>query len=719
MNRAATNLVTLSAILAFLICATASSAADLTRESVQSETLKPYKGPSVRGVDSSTLSNKVMCGYQGWFNVEGDGAERGWVHWTRRRGPLGPRNAKIDLWPDVSELGSDERFPTGFTNANGRPFEVFSSFKQPTVLRHFQWMRDYGIDGAFVQRFAVDIRDPRGLRHNNTVLAHCREGANRFGRAYAVMYDLSGLGASRMQEVIDDWTALRARMQITNDPAYLQHRGRPLVAVWGVGFNDGRRYTLDECKRLVEFLKADGCSVMLGVPTGFRELNRDAVTNSALHEVIQLADVISPWTVGRYRGTNEAKRHGERTWQPDIAWCAGRNIEFLPVVFPGFSWFNMQGRQFDHMPRLKGEFLWSQFVAAKRAGASMVYVAMFDEVDEGTAIFKCSSEVPTNEPNKFLTYEGLPSDFYLRLTGAGGKLLRGELPVTEALPDLGVREFPAYERPVMTWVPPYAVAASKARLEQSFRGVGMKDVLTHLGLQFWKPTKDGGLAFAGRTNDVNDRAITALRDWGHTNGVRVLLCVYNAVDGKWDWPLARAGFAEYPEKFIGALMAEVERLQLDGVDVDLEGNGSLDADREPYLIFIRKLSERLRAAGKHLTVDTFSYQWNAPNQKWWPELFPYVDALTTMGYEEIGAAAPEWRGYAAQKAAAGEHASKLMIGLPSGRNEWRGNSVQEHLQWLKADGGVGVSFWDAQVKGSAWHTPEVWKTLGDLGGKGR
>src|SRR5262245_12350528 len=243
----------------FCVCAATLHAAGLTRESVLDDTLKPYTGPSIKGVDTSTLSNKVMCGYQGWFNVEGDGAGRGWVHWTRRRGPLGPGNAKIDLWPDVLELGPDERFATGFTNANGRPFEVFSSFKQPTVLRHFQWMRDYGIDGAFVQRFAVDIRDPHGLRHNNTVLAHCREGANRFGRAYAVMYDLSGLGDNRIQEVIDDWSALRTRMRVTEDPAYLRHRGRPLLSLWGVGFNDGRRYTMDECKRLVEFFRQDGC----------------------------------------------------------------------------------------------------------------------------------------------------------------------------------------------------------------------------------------------------------------------------------------------------------------------------------------------------------------------------------------------------------------------------------------------------------------------------
>jgi hypothetical protein len=89
---------------------------------------------AVAVVDRGSLTGKVMCGYQGWFNCEGDGAERGWFHWTKDRGPLEPGNAKIDLWPDVSELGPDERFPTGFRHADGRVAEVFSSFKEATVL---------------------------------------------------------------------------------------------------------------------------------------------------------------------------------------------------------------------------------------------------------------------------------------------------------------------------------------------------------------------------------------------------------------------------------------------------------------------------------------------------------------------------------------------------------------------------------------------------------
>ncbi|MEO6784970.1 MAG: glycoside hydrolase family 71/99-like protein [Chthoniobacteraceae bacterium] len=387
-------------------------------------------------VDTTSLTGKVMCGYQGWFNCEGDGAERGWVHWTKRRGPLAPGNANIDLWPDVSGLAPDERFATEFRHADGSPAEVFSSFKRATVLRHFEWMREYGIDGAFVQRFAVGVRDLKSLRQNNTVLASCREGAERSGRAFAVMYDLSGLGANRIQQVMDDWSLLRTELHVTESPAYLRHREKPLVAVWGIGFSDGRKYTLAECRELVEFLEKDGCTVMLGVPTHWRELKNDSVADPALHDVLKLADVVSPWTVGRYRDAAGVARHEEKFLKPDLAWCAQAKLDYLPVVFPGFSWHNMKGDPLDAIPRRRGEFLWSQFAAAKRAGAEMFYVAMFDEVDEGTAIFKCTNDVPHAVESQFVTYEGLPSDFYLRLTGAGGKLLRGEIQIGDKLPAL-------------------------------------------------------------------------------------------------------------------------------------------------------------------------------------------------------------------------------------------------------------------------------------------
>jgi hypothetical protein len=59
---------------------------------------------------------------------------------------------------------------------------------------------------------------------------------------------------------------------------------------------------------------------------------------------------------------------------------------------------------------------------------------MFDEIDEATAIFKCTNTPPVGQPPaKFLTYEDLPSDHYLWLTGQAGRILRGEVAADKEL----------------------------------------------------------------------------------------------------------------------------------------------------------------------------------------------------------------------------------------------------------------------------------------------
>ena len=87
------------------------------------------------------------------------------------------------------------------------------------------------------------------------------------------------------------------------------------------------------------------------------------------------------------------------------------------------------------LPRLGGEFYWRQFVTAADLGLEMAYVAMFDEVDEGTAIFKCTNDVPVGA-SQFLTYEGLPPDHYLKLVGAAAKMLRNQIPANDEMPNL-------------------------------------------------------------------------------------------------------------------------------------------------------------------------------------------------------------------------------------------------------------------------------------------
>lgn len=402
---------------------------------VKEDVLKPYDGPSVRDVDASTLTGKIMTGYQGWFNCPGDGAGLSWTHWGRR-GKFEPGKVTVDLWPDVSEYEDDELYPTAFTHADGTVARVFSSHNRKTVLRHFKWMSDYGIDGAFVQRFTHSLHDKTKRYHKDKVLSSAREGANRYGRSYAVMYDLTGMPDKRLLQVFDDWRMLRERMHITEDPAYQHHKGKPLVTIWGVGFNNQikKRAGLEPCRQLIKKFKADNCSVMLGIATGWRRQNRDALEHPDLHEVLLLADVLSPWSVGRFRDLPGVEDHTRKYWGPDITWARERKIDYLPVVFPGFSWHNLNGAELGQIPRLKGQFLWSQVIANKKAGADMLYIAMFDEVDEATAIFKCTNIPPTGNGAKFLTYEGLSSDFYLRLAGEAGKLLRDEIPLKEAVP---------------------------------------------------------------------------------------------------------------------------------------------------------------------------------------------------------------------------------------------------------------------------------------------
>jgi hypothetical protein len=411
------------------------------REDVLNRTLRPYHGTSTPGVSNQTLYGKVMCGYQGWFTCPGDGSGRGWYHWGKH-GEFEPGSCRIDLWPDVSELDADERYDTSFRLPDGSTAQVFSSLNAKTVDRHFKWMKEFGIDGVFVQRFGTEIRDATGLYHFNTVLSHCRAGANQHGRTWAVMYDLSGLERGETKIIMEDWKQLVDRFHVgrdATDKAYLHHRNKPLVAVWGIGFNDGRQYSLEECAQLVDFLAHDpkygGNCVMIGVPAYWRTLRHDCVSDPRVHEIVKSADIVSPWSVGRFGTVEDVDDFNRKVWQPDLEWCKARGLDYLPVVFPGFSWHNMRAdAPLDQIPRHGGRFLWRQFTALRDIGANMVYQAMFDEVDEGTGIFKCTNQPPVGI-SPFLDYEGLPTDHYLSLVGQGGRLIRGEIEST-AMPDV-------------------------------------------------------------------------------------------------------------------------------------------------------------------------------------------------------------------------------------------------------------------------------------------
>jgi alpha-L-fucosidase 2 len=380
----------------------------------------------------------LMAGYQGWFNAPGDGAGRGWNHY-HSAGPLEPGNCKFDLWPDVSEY--PKTYPSPFTHADGTTADLFSSYDSSTTDLHFKWMKQYGIDGVFMQRFVNSVKNDPGRHHTNVVLQHALDASRSYGRAIAVMYDLSGMKDSvDVDVVINDWKYLVDSLRLTSrgdNQTYLYHHGKPLVAVWGAGFGDHRAYTARSVERILDFLQHDpvygGCAILLGVPTYWREQGKDADKDPRWMDLFQRVDIIQPWMVGRYN---------EDTYPPfkelirnDIAWCKAHGEDYVPVVFPGFSWHNMfPSSPQNQIPRDSGRFFWKQITGDLQAGAQMLYVAMFDEIDEGTAIFKASLNPPVGK-STFLNFDpGIPGDYYLQLAGHAAKMLKQQATFLETPP---------------------------------------------------------------------------------------------------------------------------------------------------------------------------------------------------------------------------------------------------------------------------------------------
>jgi hypothetical protein len=176
-----------------------------------------------------------------------------------------------------------------------------------------------------------------------------------------------------------------------------------------------------------------------GVPTDWRTLSNDSRTDAAWADIYRSFDVISPWSVGRYADAAGADDFRRNKIAPDLAAAQAAGVEYMPVVFPGFSWKNLHDGPLNQIPRNGGTFFWHQVHNAIDAGSTMLYGAMFDELDEATAMFKIAAtagDAPAQ--GDFVTLDAdnqaLPSDWYLRLAGEASKMLRGDIPLSASIP---------------------------------------------------------------------------------------------------------------------------------------------------------------------------------------------------------------------------------------------------------------------------------------------
>jgi hypothetical protein len=368
---------------------------------------------------ATELDGKVVVGYQGWFGCPGDAGVSGMMHWE------GANGSTVEMLPDLSELPKSDQCV--LPGANSSPAAAVYSGANPDVIdMHFRWMQQYGIATAALQRFVSVLRAKPRIDFFDHELHEIAASAEKHGRAFFVEYDLSGSSPANTDLIEADWARL-VQSGLTASPAYQRVRGRPLVGLWGLGFA-GRPWTPETASILIDRMRGQGrsFSVMAGVPAGWRTSRGDGAPDPAWLTLWPKVDVLSPWTVGRFTDDASAARFAQTVMAPDAEWARKAGVIYLPTAFPGFSWSNLHGSTpRNQIPRRCGTFLRTQFNDIQAIGLRTVFVAMFDEVDEGTAIYKT---LPHRPEGDFLALDAdgceLPSDYYLRVVQEESARLR-------------------------------------------------------------------------------------------------------------------------------------------------------------------------------------------------------------------------------------------------------------------------------------------------------
>ena len=204
------------------------------------------------------------------------------------------------MFPAVDQYPSECLFTSNFILPNGANASLFESNCTGVVDKHFQWMQENNIDGVLVQRFYDDINDASFLQS----LGQVRTSAEKYGRAFAVEYDLSQVSSfnfgDTVSTLLNDYSTNIAPLMSSS--AYLQHQGRPALEPWGFGTNKSQ-ITAADCYSMFHALRSANPNpyVIMGVQQAWRS---EASSNPDYYNVYTQADVIQPWTVGSYDHSN-------------------------------------------------------------------------------------------------------------------------------------------------------------------------------------------------------------------------------------------------------------------------------------------------------------------------------------------------------------------------------------------------------------------------------
>lgn len=134
-----------------------------------------------------------------------------------------------------------------------------------------------------------------------------------------------------------------------------------------------------------------------------------------------------------------------------------------------------------------------------------------------------------------------------------------------------------------------------------------------------------------------------------------------------------------------------------------------------------------------MTIDSFhSPCANAPNMGWWRDWLGYVDAIHSMGYQDLyeGSTAsfrPEGKSVCENGAAIfryswqlaygqrlGYRIDQIVLGFPTWLAQWGegglGVTIGAHLSEIE-ELGAGVALWDLQLSAAEWRKAQIGEQL--------
>ena len=381
------------------------------------------------------LDSGAYYGYQAWHR----GPEEGWPHWFDNGIP-DAAHMSGDNWPDLSEYPI--LYETQLDYPDASPVFVYSTNDYETIDVHIRWMKEYGIKGCYIQRQQLNIDNPANLAYMDRKAMHVRRACEKYGVKFCMMpcnndKTDGGRGQEYVDIIINDWKHCVDDLKITESPMYMHQDGKPVIGFWGLGFSN-RDMTVGQATEILDFFQsAENTEYRVYVMGGLHHFWRTNPKEGWM-PVYERLDMISPWRTIFYDAYSQT--HIDRM-NGDKVWCDSRDIDYNPVVSPGAStaYQNSPDKR-NNYPRNGGHYLWKQAYEVCKMGNKFMYIAMYDEIDEGTAMYKLAETqehcpvvnpalVPLNEDGYTL-----PADWYLQIGTQIQKMMDGRIALTDKLP---------------------------------------------------------------------------------------------------------------------------------------------------------------------------------------------------------------------------------------------------------------------------------------------